>query len=136
MDYLALKIPADTSQPITSHIQKDQPSPEEGGCYPFKGDDGAYELCGCSRVEIVPAQYTDIRAMVRLQGDLYLDEEGLLNGKDQNWRATQMRYWYMHDIQDRLAKDWRDYCHVVGDACFVVPATDANVKMMEAILDS
>ena len=74
--------------------------------------------------------------MVRLQGDLYLDEEGLLNGKDQNWRATQMRYWYMHDIQDRLAKDWRDYCHVVGDAAFVVPATDANVKMMEAILDS
>ena len=136
MDYLALKIPADTSQPITSHIQKDLLPAEEGGGYPFAGDEGAYELCGCSRVEIVPAQYTDIRAMVRLQGDLYLDEEGLLNGKEQNWRATQMRYWYMHDIQDRLTKDWRHYCHVVGDACFVVPATETNIKMMEAILDS
>ena len=75
MDYLALKIPADTSQPITSHIQKDLPPAEEGGGYPFAGDDGAYELCSCSRVQIVPAQYTDIRAMVRLQGDLYLDKK-------------------------------------------------------------
>ena len=41
MDYLALRIPADTKEKITSHIVKDQPSPEEGGGYPFKGDDGA-----------------------------------------------------------------------------------------------
>ena len=39
MDYLALRIPADTKEKITSHIVKDQPSPEEGGGYPFKGDD-------------------------------------------------------------------------------------------------
>ena len=136
MDYLALRIPADTKEKITSHIVKDQPSPEEGGGYPFKGDNGAYELCGCDMVQIVPAQYTDIRAMVRLQGDLYLDEEGLLNGKDQNWRASQMRYWHMHPRKDQLHEHWRDYCNIVGDACFVVPATEDNVKMMEAILDS
>ena len=37
MDYLALKIPADIKQPITSHTVKDQPEPEDGGCYPFSG---------------------------------------------------------------------------------------------------
>ena len=36
MDYLALKIPADMEQPITSHIQKDLTPPEEGRGYPFK----------------------------------------------------------------------------------------------------
>jgi hypothetical protein len=36
MDYLALKIPADIEQKITSHTVKDQPEPEEGGGYPFK----------------------------------------------------------------------------------------------------
>ena len=137
MDYLALKIPADTSQPITSHIQKDLLPAEDGGGYPFAGDDGAYELCSCSRIQIVPAAYTDQRRGHHLEGELYCDEEGLM--KDHvmhNWRASQMRYWHMLPKADRLADNWRDYTYVAGDACFVVPATDANIKMMEHILDS
>ena len=61
MDYLALKIPADIEQKITSHTVKDQLPPEDGGGYPFKGDNGAYELCGCNMLQIVPAAYEDIR---------------------------------------------------------------------------
>ena len=45
MDYLALKIPADIKQKITSHTVVDQPEPEDGGGYPFEGDNGAYKLC-------------------------------------------------------------------------------------------
>ena len=136
MDYLALKIPADTSQPITAHTVKDQPEPEEGGGYPFKGEKGAYELCGCNMIQIVPAAYTDKKLGHHLEGDLYCDEEGLLNGAAHNWRASQMRYWHMLPQQDQLTPDWRDWCHIVGDAAFVVPATDDNIKMMESILDS
>ena len=44
MDYLALRIPADIKQKITAHTITDQPEPEEGGGYPFKGENGAYEL--------------------------------------------------------------------------------------------
>jgi hypothetical protein len=136
MDYLALKIPADTAEPITSHIQKDLTPPEEGGGYPFKGHDGAYELCGCNMIQIVPAAYTDVKRGQHLEGDLYCDEEGLMNGSQHNWRASQMRYWHMKPREDQLTADWRDWCHIVGDACFVVPATDENLKMMEDILDS
>ena len=136
MDYLALKIPADTSQPITAHTVKDQPEPEEGGGYPFKGEKGAYELCGCNMIQIVPAAYTDMKRKQHLEGDLYCDEEGLLNGSQHNWRASQMRYWHMKPREDQLTPDWREWCHIVGDAAFVVPATEENLKMMEDILDS
>ena len=40
MDYLALRIPADIDQKITAHTITDQPEPEEGGGYPFKGEKG------------------------------------------------------------------------------------------------
>ena len=136
MDYLALKIPADTAEPITSHIQKDLTPPEEGGGYPFKGHDGAYELCDCNMIQIVPAAYTDVKRGHHLEGDLYCDEEGLLNGSEHNWRASQMRFWHMKPREDQLTADWREWCHIVGDACFVVPATEENLKMMEHILDS
>ena len=137
MDYLALKIPADQAEPITSHIQKDLTPPEEGGGYPFKGEKGAYELCGCDMIQIVPAAYTDVKRGQHLEGDLYCDEEALLKDHIQhNWRASQMRYWHMKPREDQLTADWRDWCHIVGDACFVVPATDENLKMMEHILDS
>ena len=136
MDYLALKIPADTAEPITSHIQKDLTPPEEGGGYPFKGEKGAYELCGCDMIQIVPAAYTDVKRGQHLEGDLYCDEEGLMNGSQHNWRASQMRFWHMQPREDQLIPEWRDWCHVVGDAAFVVPATDENLKMMEHILDS
>ena len=58
MDYLALKIPADIKQPITSHTVTDQPEPEDGGCYPFGGENGAYKLCNTDMLQIVPAAYT------------------------------------------------------------------------------
>ena len=136
MDYLALKIPADTAEPITSHIQKDLTPPEEGGGYPFKGEKGAYELCGCDMIQIVPAAYTDVKRGQHLEGDLYCDEEGLMNGSQHIWRASQMRVWHMKPREDQLTADWRDWCHIVGDACFVVPATDENIKIMGEILDS
>ena len=136
MDYLALKIPADTAEPITSHIQKDLTPPEEGGGYPFKGEKGEYELCVCDMIQIVPAAYTDVKRGQHLEGDLYCDEEGLMNGSQHNWRASQMRYWHMKPQEDQLTPDWREWCHIVGDACFVVPATDDNLKIMESILDS
>ena len=136
MDYLALKIPADVKQPITSHTVTDQLPPEEGGGYPFKGENGAYELCDCDMIQIVPAAYTDVKRGHHLEGDLYCDEEGLLNGSQHNWRASQMRYWHMLPRKDQLTANWGDYCHIVGDAAFVVPATEDNIKMMETILDS
>ena len=137
MDYLALKIPADIKQAITSHTVTDQPEPEEGGGYPFEGDNGAYELCGCDMIQIVPAAYTDVKRGHHLEGDLYCDEEALLKAAPvHNWRASQMRYWHMLPIKTNLDPNWRDYCHIAGDACFVVPATDENLKLMETILDS
>ena len=136
MDYLALKIPADTAEPITSHIQKDLTPPEEGGGYPFKGEKGAYELCGCDMIQIVPAAYTDVKRGQHLEGALYCDEEGLMNGSQHTWRASQMRFWHMKPREDQLTADWRDWCQIVRDACFVVPATDDNIKMLESILDS
>ena len=77
MDYLALKIPADESQKMTAHTVMNQPEPEEGGGYPFEGENGAYKLCGCDMIQVVPAAYTDKRGKHHLEGDLYCDEEGL-----------------------------------------------------------
>ena len=137
MDYLALRIPADIKQKITAHTVVDQPEPEEGGGYPFEGDKGAYELCSCDMIQIVPAAYTDVKRGQHLEGDLYCDEEGLLKAYPvHNWRASQMRYWHMLPRKTELDPNWRDYCHIAGDACFVVPATEENLKMMEDILDS
>ena len=137
MDYLALKIPADIEQKITSHTVKDQLPPEEGGGYPFEGENGAYELCGCDMIQIVPAAYEDIRRKQYLQGELFCDEEALCKAAPvHNWRASQMRYWYMWQIQDQLTPDWRDWTSIAGDAVFCVPATDKNLKIMEDILDS
>ena len=137
MDYLALKIPADIKQKITSHTVKDQLPPEEGGGYPFEGENGAYELCGCDMIQIVPAAYEDIRRKHYLDGDLYCDEEALCKAAPvHNWRASQMRYWYMWQIQDQRTPDWRDWCQIAGDAVFCVEATDDNLKIMEDILDS
>ena len=136
MDYLALKIPADESKKMTAHTVMNQPEPEEGGGYPFEGENGAYKLCGCNMIQIVPAAYTDKRGKHHLEGDLYCDEEGLMNGAQYNWRASQMRYWYMWQIQDQLTEDWRDWTSIAGDAVFCVEATDENLKIMEDILDS
>ena len=136
MDYLALRIPVDVAKPITAHTVTDQLPPEEGGGYPFEGESGAYALTEAQRLEIVPAAYADARRKQFLEGDLYVDEEGLLKGRVRNWRASQLRYWYMKAIEDQLTPDWRDWCTIVGDAAFVVPATEENLKLMEGILDS
>ena len=88
------------------------------------------------RLEIVPAAYADARRKQFLEGDLYVDEEGLLKGRVRNWRASQLRYWWMKQREKELVPNWREYAHIVGTACFVVPATEENLKMMEHILDS
>jgi len=128
MDYLTLRIPTDTKNKMTATTWTGEP--------PFQGSNGMYEQCGCERIESAPAQYTDVRAKVKLKGDLYCDEEGVLKDRPRNWRAGQLRYWFMKKIEDQLTPDWRDWCNIAGDAVFVVEGTDENIKMMEAILDS
>ena len=128
MDYLTLRIPADIKEKISSTTWTGQP--------PWQGSNGMYEQCGCEMIQVVPAAYTDVKRKQHLDGDLFCDEEGLLNRKPHNWRASQMRYWYMKAIKDQLTDDWRDWCHIAGDAVFVVEATDKNLKIMEDILDS
>ena len=128
MDYLTLRIPTDTKNKMTATTWTGEP--------PFQGSNGMYEQCNCKRIESAPAQYTDVRAKVKLKGDLYCDEEGVLKDRPRNWRASQLRYWYMKDIEDQLTPDWREWCTIAGDAVFVVEATDDNMKIMESILDS
>jgi len=128
MDYLTLRIPTDTKNKMTSTTWTGEP--------PWQGSNGMYEQCGCKMIQVVPAAYADIRKAIRMEGELFCDEEGLLNGKERNWRASQLRYWYMKAIEDQLTPDWRDWCNIAGDAVFVVEGTDKNIKIMEAILDS
>ena len=128
MDYLTLRIPADIKEKITSTTWTGEP--------PWQGSNGMYEQCGCEMIQVVPAAYADKRRAQHLEGDLFCDEEGLLNRKPHNWRASQMRYWYMKAIEDQLPPDWRDWTHIVRDAVFCVEATDKNLKIMEDILDS
>ena len=128
MDYLTLRIPADIKEKISSTTWTGEP--------PWQGSNGMYEQCGCEMIQVVPAAYADKRRAQHLEGELFCDEEGLLNRKPHNWRASQMRYWYMKAIEDQLTPDWRDWTHIVGDAVFVGEATDGNLKVMEDILDS
>ena len=128
MDYLTIRIPADIKEKITSTTWTGEP--------PFQGSNGMYEQCGCKMIQVVPAAYEDVRRKHYLDGELFCDEEGLMNGAQHNWRASQMRFWHMQPRKDQLTADWRDWCHIAGDACFVVPATDENLKIMEDILDS
>ena len=128
MHYLTLRIPADIKEKISSTTWTGEP--------PWQGSNGMYEQCGCEMIQVVPAAYADKRRAQHLEGELFCDEEGLLNRKPHNWRASQMRYWYMKAIEAQLTPDWRDWTHIVGDAVFCVEATDENLKIMEDILDS
>ena len=128
MDYLTLRIPTDTKNKMTSTTWTGEP--------PWQGSNGMYEQCGCKMIQVVPAAYADIRKAIRMEGELFCDEEGLLNGKERNWRASPLRYWYMKAIEDQLTPDWRDWCNIVGDAVFVIEKTEKNLKVMEEILDS
>ena len=129
MDYLTLRLPADTNEKITSTTWTGEP--------PWQGSNGMYEQCGCKMIQVVPAAYADIRKAIRMEGELFCDEEGLCKAAPvRNWRASQLRYWYMKAIEDQLTPDWRDWTHIVGDAVFCVEATDENLKIMEYILDA
>ena len=128
MDYLTLRVPVDTDQKMTATTWTGEP--------PFQGSNGMYEQCGCKMIQVVPAAFADVREGIHLAGELYCDEEGLLNGAQRNWRASQLRYWWMKKREKDLLPNWRSYANSVGPACFVVPATDENLKMMEDILDS
>ena len=86
----------------------------------IKGEDGPsfetiYPLINANRIEIV-------------EGDLYCDEEGLLTGKEHNWRASQLRYNKLKSIEDQLTPDWRDWCHVVGDIAMVIE-DDGSIEL-------
>ena len=128
MDYLTLRIPTDTKNKMTSTTWTGEP--------PFQGSNGMYEQCGCNMIQVVPAAYADVRENIYLEGNLYCDEEGLLKDRPRNWRAGQLRYWFMKKIEDQLTPDWRDWTNIAGDAVFCVEATDKNLKIMEGILDS
>ena len=129
MDYLTLRIPVDTDQKMTATTWTGEP--------PLQGSNGMYEQCGCEMIQVVPAAFADHRNSIYLDGDLYCDEEGLCKADPvRNWRASQLRYWYMKAIEDQLTPDWRDWTHIFGDAVFCVEATDDNLKIMEDILDS
>ena len=99
MDYLTLRIPADIKEKITSTTWTGEP--------PWQGSNGMYAQCGWDMIQVVPAAYEDVRRKHHLNGELFCDEEGLLNGKPHNWRASQLRFWYMRAIKDQLTDDWR-----------------------------
>jgi hypothetical protein len=127
MDYLTLRIPADTDQQMTSTTWTGEP--------PFQGSNGMYEQINCNLCDVVPALYYDAKNKHELEGELYVDDEGLLKNRPRNWRATQLRFWYFSK-KGLTGPELRDYCNIAGDAVFMIKATDANIKMMEAILDS
>ena len=98
MDYLTLRIPADIKNKMTSTTWTGEP--------PFQGSNGMYEQCGCDMIQVVPAAYADVRENIYLEGNLYCDEEGLLKAAPvHNWRASQLRFWYMRAIKDQLTDD-------------------------------
>ena len=95
MDYLALRIPVDVAKPITAHTITDQPDLKRAEGIHSKVRTAPMLLTEAQRLEIVPAAYVDVRRKQHLDGDLYVDEEGLLKGRVRNWRASQLRYWWM-----------------------------------------
>ena len=80
MDYLTLRIPADTSQPMTSTTWTGEP--------PFQGSNGMYEQINCNLCDVVPALYYDGKNKHELEGELIVDDEGLLKSRPKNWRAN------------------------------------------------
>ena len=109
MDYITIRIPADIKEKISSTTWTGEP--------PWQGSNGMYEQCGCDMIQVVPAAYEDIRKKHYLNGELFCDEEALCKADPvHNWRASQMRYWYMWQIQDQLTEDWRDWTSIAGDA--------------------
>jgi len=79
-------------------------------------------LINANRIEIVEGKWNDVKEKVIFDCDLYCDEEGLLTGKEHNWRASQLRYNKLKPVfyEANLFADWRDYCHIVGDVAMVI----------------
>ena len=99
----------------------------------IKGEDGPsfepiYPLINANRIEIVEGKWNDVKEKVIFDCDLYCDEEGLLTGKEHNWRASQLRYNKLKSIEDQLTPDWRDWCHVVGDIAMVIE-DDGSIEL-------
>ena len=91
----------------------------------MEGEDGPsfkeiYPLINTNMIQIVEGKWNDVKDNIIFDCDLYCDEEGLLTGKQHNWRASQLRYNKLKSIEDQLTPDWRDWCHVVGDVAMVV----------------
>jgi len=91
----------------------------------IEGEDGPafetiYPLINADMIQIVEGKWNDVKENIIFDCDLYCDEEGHLNGKQHNWRASQLRYNKLKAIEDQLTPDWRDWCHIVGDVAMVV----------------
>ena len=91
----------------------------------IEGEDGVsfetiYPLINADLIEIVQGKWNDVKQNIIFDCDLYVDEEGLLTGKQYNWRASQLRYNKLKPDEDNLLPGWRDHCHIVGDVAMVV----------------
>ena len=91
----------------------------------IEGEDGVsfetiYPLINADLIEIVQGKWNDVKENIVFDCDLYCDEEGRLNGKQHNWRASQLRYNKLKPDEDNLFPGWRDHCNIVGDVAMVV----------------
>ena len=129
-DYVALRISVDSDIPMKASTWTGDP--------PFQGSNGMYEQCGCKMIQIVPALFWNPKngKNFEMQGELYCDEEGLLTNKTVNWRASQLRKWYLERSDKELVNSIDlhigDY-NIVGDACFIVKASDENIAMLASM---
>ena len=103
-------VPADNS-PVTVHQMEGEEGPAFKEIYP---------LIKADMIEIHTGTWNDVQNNIVFDVELYCDEEGRLNGKQHNWRASQLRYNKLKAIEDQLTPDWRDWCHIVGDVAMVV----------------
>ena len=99
----------------------------------IKGEDGVsfetiYPLINASTIEIVQGKWNDTKENVIFDCDLYCDEEGLLTGKEHNWRASQLRYNKLKPDEANLLPNWRDYCNIVGDVAMVIE-DDGSIEL-------
>ena len=99
----------------------------------IKGEDGVsfetiYPLINASTIEIVQGKWNDVKENVIFDCDLYCDEEGLLTGKEHNWRASQLRYNKLKPDEANLLPNWRDYCNIVGDVAMVIE-DDGSIEL-------
>ena len=95
MDYLTLRIPADTKEKITSTTWTGEP--------PWQGSNGMYEQCGCDMIQVVPAAYEDVRRKHHLKGELFCDEEALCKAAPRAQLACFTASLLVHESKQRPA---------------------------------